>query len=219
MKSDSSWVDLTQRLNSRTPVFPGESAVTVEQYRHIDVDNYSNYQVSMNVHSGTHLDTPLHFLPRPGFVADFPIDRFAGNAVVFDGSKADPIVRTTQMEQRISAGDIVLFRTGFDRYWGSERYFTDYPVIDEGLVDYLVERQIKIIGVDSPSPDKPPYPAHRKFFEAGICILENLCGLAELVNRDRVELFAFPLKLDADSSPVRVVARIDGAKMPCRVVV
>ena len=93
-------------------------------------------------------------------------------------------------------------------HWGEPNYYTDYPVLDQAVIQLLIDRQVKMVGVDTPSPDKYPYPGHSRFFEAEICILENLTGLEALCNRTSIEIFAFPLKLIADSSPVRVVARV-----------
>ena len=127
---------------------------------------------------------------------------------MFDCSGNSEIDLTPDERSQIIKGDIVLVRTGMDEKWGTDSYYEDYPVVTESLVDFLVERQIAIFGVDSPGPDKYPYPAHVKFFGANICILENLCNLRPLVGQDNVEVFAFPLKLNADSSPVRAVARV-----------
>ena len=200
--------DLSQRISSEMPVFPGDEAVSLVPTRWIEKDRYSNHRIRMSVHTGTHLDTPRHFFHRPGTVGDDPLDRFCGPTRVFDCSGESTIDLTSEDKSRIQAGDIVLVRTGMDEKWGTDAYFEDYPVISESLTDFLVQRQISIFGVDSPGPDKYPYPTHVKFFEANICILENLCGLEPLVGEDNVEVFAFPLKLEADSSPVRAVARV-----------
>jgi kynurenine formamidase len=68
-----------------------------------------------------------------------------------------------------------------------------------------VSRRVKAIGIDWYSPDKEPYPIHRILLENRILILENLTNLSALQGKD-FDLFAFPLKIQADSSPVRAVA-------------
>ncbi len=202
------YVDLSHRLSATTPPFPGDIPVELTQIRRISEDRYNNYCLHMSVHTGTHIDTPRHFFDRPGFVADDPVEQFCGRAVVFDGAGQKVIGLSEDMKERTREGDIVLIRTGFDARWGEKSYFEDYPTISDAVADFLVERKTKIFGIDSPGPDHYPYPTHVKFFNANIYILENLCGLDALVGKDDIEMFAFPLKLQADSSPVRVVARI-----------
>jgi kynurenine formamidase len=72
----------------------------------------------------------------------------------------------------------------------------------------LVEKKIKMIGMDTPSPDRYPFKIHKLLFENNIYILENLTNLDQLLNIDRFEVIAFPLKINADSSITRAVARI-----------
>ena len=75
---------------------------------------------------------------------------------------------------------------------------------------FLVKQKVKIIGLDWPSPDHHPYPIHEILLKNNILILENLTNLDQLLNETDLEVFAFPLKIEADSSPVRVIARVSG---------
>ena len=65
-----------------------------------------------------------------------------------------------------------------------------------------------MVGFDFPSPDYHPFNIHQILLGNQILILENLTNLSELLPYREFELLAFPLKINADSSPVRVVARI-----------
>ena len=65
-----------------------------------------------------------------------------------------------------------------------------------------------MVGLDTPSPDSAPYAIHKLLFEQNILIIENLKNLESLAGFNQIEIFAFPLKLDADASPVRIVARV-----------
>jgi len=92
--------------------------------------------------------------------------------------------------------------------FGEEEYYSNYPVFDKELVDYLAKQKVKMIGIDWPSPDHEPYPMHQILLKNNILILENLTNLDLLLSEPAFEIFAFPLKINADSSIVRVVARI-----------
>jgi len=109
--------------------------------------------------------------------------------------------------EKINPDQIVLFHSGMDRKFGEEEYFYNHPVFEEDLINFLVKQKVKLIGIDWFSPDKEPYPFHKILLENNILILENLTNLKTLIGHD-FEIFAFPLKIKADSSIVRAVAGI-----------
>jgi kynurenine formamidase len=88
-------------------------------------------------------------------------------------------------------------------------YYRSYPAISEATAWHLVKKGVKIIGMDSPSPDYAPFNIHKILLNNNILIIENLTNLSALLPYREFELLAFPLKIEADSSPLRVVARID----------
>jgi kynurenine formamidase len=76
------------------------------------------------------------------------------------------------------------------------------------FADNLVKKNIKCIGLDSPSPDTYHFAILKKLFALGIFIVENLRNLKALMNKYPIELFVFPLRVRGDASLVRAVARI-----------
>jgi len=102
----------------------------------------------------------------------------------------------------------VLFYSGLDLHFGEPDYFTAYPDITEELARFLADQHVKIVGLDWVSPDHEPYPIHDILFKGNVLILENLTNLDQLLHETNFEVFAFPLKIEADSSIVRVVARV-----------
>ena len=63
--------------------------------------------------------------------------------------------------------------------------------------------------MDLPSPDNYPFEIHKKLFANNILIVENLTNLSELIGVKDFDIIAFPLKIRAEASLVRVVACID----------
>lgn len=71
----------------------------------------------------------------------------------------------------------------------------------------LVRKRVKMIGLDTPSPDKIPFEIHKYLFQNNILIIENLTNLEKLIDGENFEVIALPLKIRADSSIARVIAR------------
>ena len=108
---------------------------------------------------------------------------------------------------------MLLLRTGTaDRVGGTPEYTSRYAGFDQSAADWLGDHDVKIFGVDSPSPDTPgdrTYPIHLFSRARGITHYENLANLAAVVGR-RFTFFGIPLRIRGGTgSPVRAVALLD----------
>lgn len=202
------YFDLTQALNSETPVYPGDTPPVINQVCSFGTDGFNLYHFSGSMHIGTHIDGPMHMSSDNRMIADFPVDHFCGNGLLIDVRGKKEIVIDTGDRDKVVPGAIVLFFTGWDRYFGSEIYYSEHPALTEETIDFLISRRVKIVGFDSPSPDHYPFPAHPRLFQNNIFIIENLTNLEPLGKFPTFEIMAFPLKLAADSSWTRVVAMV-----------
>ena len=201
-------IDLTHTIRRNIPVFPGDEPIQLDQVRTIEDDGFTNFRLTSEMHVGTHLDGPLHKIPGSPLISELPIEMFTGHGILLDVRGKSTIVFRESYRSQIPAESIVLFYSGLGKNFGIQDYFVDYPDISEELAGFLVEKQIKMIGLDWCSPDHSPYPIHEILLRNGILILENLTNLDQLPGSANFEVFAFPLKIEADSSPVRVVARV-----------
>jgi kynurenine formamidase len=85
-------------------------------------------------------------------------------------------------------------------------FFTSHPMFTPEAAQFLVDCGVKLVGVDFPSVDRPPFPIHIIFLGNGMVIVENLTNLAAL-KQDVFEFIALPLSFTGrDASPVRAVA-------------
>ena len=203
-------VDLSHVLDERTPVFPGDEGTVLSQCRHLEEDKYTAYFLQTSLHTGTHVDMPLHMIEDSRMAADFVVGCFAGRGVLLDVRGEMRIEMKPAYRAMIREGDIVLLYTGFDQQYGEPRYFEAHPEVGEALGAFLLSRKIRMLGMDMPSPDRLPFAFHRALLAAGVFVLENLTNLGDLVGVDAFEVLALPLRIRAEASLVRAVARIAG---------
>ena len=201
-------IDLSHTIHSNLSVFPGDSPISLNQVNDYQSDGYNNFQLSAGMHVGTHIDGPMHLTNSKTFISELPLESFTGKGIVIDVRKQKVIGLNDEIRRKIRAGDIVLFYSGFDKFFDEKEYYTNYPSLDEELVAYLVRQKVKMIGIDWASPDQEPYTMHKILLSNNILILENLTNLNLLLSESSFEIFAFPLKINADSSILRAVARI-----------
>ena len=199
-------VDLSHVMGERTPLYPGDPALTLVRNAALQTEGYNAYTLAMGLHTGTHIDMPMHFSEDSRTAADFSAERFMGRGVLLDVRGQSVIGMEARYESMVTEGSIVLLYSGFDCRYFSEAYFTEYPAVSEELGRFLVSRNIKMLGMDMPAPDYPPFAVHKRLLERGIFLLENLTNLQSLLSVERFDIVALPLKITAEASPVRAVA-------------
>ena len=198
-------IDLSVRLNEKTPVYPGDPKTKIETAGKFEKDGYRDHYVCVGTHVGTHMDAPSHMIDDGANLDSIPLERFTGRGIYVKIGKSFGIAEVQKAD--IREGDIVLFHTGMSDRYHESAYYESYPAISEDIAHYLVEKKIKIVGVDMCSPDYPPFPAHRILLAAGILIIENLTNLEALAGKE-FRFHAYPIKLELDGVPVRVVAEV-----------
>ena len=197
-------IDLTHPLQSKMPAFKGDQPFMLQK---TESGALTSSVITQSLHVGTHIDAPMHMIKSSQTMKDFPLSQFTGRAIILDALNQNPITELPGIDG-VQAGDIVLLRTDHSNRFNHPDYYQNYPVISETLAHQLIKKKIKMIGVDTPSPDKEPYAIHKALLSHSICIIENLTQLNKIPFNQPFTLYAFPLALDAEASPLRVVAEI-----------
>lgn len=169
-------------------------------------------RIDMVANTGTYLDTPFHRYAQGYDLADLPLDSVAGVPGVclhVDDQEVTP-EHVSGIE---GAQKAVLFHTGWDQHWGTERYgLPDHPFVGEAAVDSLVAAGVSLVGIDSVNIDDTrgnTRPAHTKLLGAGIPVVEHLTGLERLVGVD-FRFYAVPAPVRGlGTFPVRAFAAVE----------
>ena len=217
------WIDLSQPLRERTPDGRRLPLRRIETHRKevhfIDgKDVVSSSDLLITAHSATHIEAPRHFYRKGKALDEYPLETFQGEGVVLNVVKkplSAILAEELAMEAPVRENDIVLLHTGWGARYG-RRDYERHPYLHSSAAQWLVERKVKIVGIDAPSVDLPGplrtslfnWPIHRLLLAEGILIVEHL-GNLEKVSGRRLFISAFPLLVPGvESAPVRVVARI-----------
>jgi len=188
----------------------------------------------MEDHTGTHVDAPLHFYdgehraPRGKSIAELPLEKLIGEAVLIDASDKAPgePVSRRRLETRAAAqgvtirrGDIVLVRF-WPKPWGEPMdEFLNARGLALDACEWLLERGVKAVGVDHANLEGKlakefgnfDAPGHLLFLHPSreIPIMENLVNL-EHIGQARFRFAALPLRMrGATGSPIRAVAIVN----------
>ena len=223
---DMQVVDLGQTLEDHMPVHPTHSRFYKTLWHSPSFgDCCTDYQLILNEHNGTHVDSFRHYIPKEGYawIDEIPLERFSAPCVTIDATFLGPCQVLTKEQiqaweashEAIRPGDAVLIDTGWMRYWATrpdDTNFThNYPGLSGEGAQYLVERQVALVGIDTLGIDcwgADNDPAHNAILSNRIPIVENLNHLDQLHDK-RGFFVMLPLKIRAGSaSPVRPIALI-----------
>ena len=208
-------IDLTHFISEDMPVYPGTEGPVLAPANTYEKDGFKETLMTMYTHTGTHMDPPAHLFAGRTTLDCFPAEQFAGRALVIDcTSLADgervPLEMITRYGQKAEEAEFLLFRFGWDKYWGTPAYFGNYPYLSDEAVDYIISHCKKGVGLDvigiDPIADTN-LTIHKKLFaENEIVVIENLMNLDQ-VGDEMFWFFALPLKhVNADGSPIRAIA-------------
>ena len=199
------FIDLSVAINEETPVYPGDPVTKVSPAGVLKDDGYEDHYLCVGTHVGTHVDAPRHMIEGAKGLDGIPVERFFGRGVYIKSGKSFDLEIVKQAA--IEEGDIVLFHTGMSDVYHQADYYESYPALPEDIVNYLVEKKIKMVGVDMCSVDHEPFPMHKILLSNDVLIIENLTNLGALEGNN-FKIYAFPIKLEMDGAPARVVAEL-----------
>ena len=199
-------IDLTHRFTQDMPVYPGDPPARLEQIAQIGEDESNMYRLSCGMHVGTHVDAPLHMVAGGKFICDMPVTRFFGRGRLVDARGQSTIRPDLLQGADIIAGDIVLVLTGWYHHFGDNTYYAGFPELSPDFARQLAKIGASIVGLDTPSPDRPPFVVHKILLSAEVLIIENLTNLEALLGIDAFDVVALPANLQCEAAPIRVIA-------------
>lgn len=172
--------------------------------------------LTLGLHTGTHVDAPLHFLPRGHDIAACAIDRLAGPCVVADlTGVADRIVGEDLARARLPRGAIILLKTRNSSLPANAPFSPAFVYLAESGAAYLRRLRTRAVGIDylGIERDQPDHPTHHILLGAGIPVVEGL--RLRGVRPGRYTFVALPLPIaGAEASPVRAALWPYGAVGP-----
>ena len=211
-------VDLTYYVSPEMNVWPGDKRPEFQQISKISSDGVNLSRFSISSHTGTHIDAPNHFIKGGSTIEELSIDNTCGEAVIFR-TKEKPDGGTVGLEEvkksklEPDRGNIFILNSGLEGLGKGKNHHQNFPVPSTELLECLLDQGMKCYGTDCPSIDPPQsktHENHKLLLEKGIPVIENLARLDRLEAKERVKIYAFPLKLKGlEASPCRAVALIE----------
>jgi len=227
------WLDLSYDFSDKTIYWVESDGFKKETVAEGQTDKgyyYSAYKFCAPEHGGTHLDAPRHFAEGRQTVDEVPLEKLIGAAVRIDVSAKASANRDYQISVEditawetqngaIPEGGIVLFQTGYGKFWGdrakyigTEGEVKHFPGLGTEAARWLVEnRKVKAVGIDTASIDfgaSATFDTHVALMTQNVSAFENVANLEKLPVKG-ANIVALPMKIKGGSgAPLRIVAFI-----------
>ncbi len=204
--------DISVSITPGMPVWPGDPAVDLWRFESMDEGSVANVsRLSMSVHTGTHVDAPIHFIAEGSAIESIPMETLVGPCQVVAMQPAGRHIGAEDLDGLVlpAGTERLLFKTTNSGIWGPGHtaFRSDFVALTADAAAWLVEHSIRLVGVDYLSVEPvecAESPVHRALLGSGVVIIEglNLTNVAP----GEYTLVCLPLKLaGSDGAPARVI--------------
>lgn len=198
-------IDISMEIHSDMLFYPGDSTFSIKRINSMPKDVINLSEITMGVHTGTHVDAPLHFLPEAATITAFDLSTFYGKAQVLDFTSLDfgqEITAKDLKSKLVEKNDIVLLKTKNSSLEPDTEFREDSVQLSLDGAEFLVEREIKSVGIDYLTIGGQK--AHKTLLGNNIVVIEGL-RLGH-VSYGQYIYVGFPLKIrEAEGVPIRAV--------------
>lgn len=207
-------IDISMLIHRDMPVYKNREEKRPRHYvqSSIPPQTVNDSSIDMNLHTGTHLDSPFHMIEGGSPTEFLPLERLICKARVIDLTQVEAGITEADLKPHdIKAGEFILLKTrnSFNKGGGEQ-----FVYVEMSGAKHLAARGIHGVGIDTPGIEReqPGHETHISLLSQDIIILEGL-ELAH-VAPGTYTLIALPVKIkDADGAPTRAVL-VEGLELP-----
>jgi arylformamidase len=202
--------DVTVPITNAIAVWPSDPPVKLTSKSHPSSDRSHTIRltkIEMGSHTGTHIDAPCHFVDGGKALNEIPLSTLVGRATLFELPRIRSIERRDLENLDLDGVERVLFKTENSKHWSDGKFFEEFVYLEPEGAGFLVEKGVKLVGIDYLSIDKftsDKHPTHFVLLERNVVILEGLN--LQAVPPGQYNMTALPLNLtNVDGAPTRVI--------------
>jgi len=201
-------IDISWPISSEMTAYKNKKTVQITAIKNFYSDGVRESIFSCNVHSGTHVDAPAHFLKDGKTIDAVLLSALVGSCKVLDFTRVSGAITQTDLQQyTINSGDRILLKTTNSALSATAPFEPEFVYLDKSAAQYLAGKKIAAVGIDYLGIERaqPAHETHTMLMNAGIAIIEGL--RLQLVNPgNNYILYCLPIHLlQSDAAPARAI--------------
>jgi arylformamidase len=198
-------IDISVPIRAGMVVYEGDPEVNLERALSREDGAAANVsRLDFGVHTGTHVDAPVHFIDGADGAETLDLHVLVGDAHVVDATRVETDIDESALDglPLPKRADRLILKTRNSRLWELAEFSHDFVRLTGGGARYLIERGARLVGIDYLSIGDEQ--AHAEFLRAGVVPLEGLDLRG--VDPGPYGLICLPLRLvGSDGAPARAV--------------
>jgi arylformamidase len=204
-------IDISLPISKQLPIWPGDPPLEISTEMSLKNGDSANVsRINMSVHTGTHLDAPLHFFENQASIEEISLELLIGEVSVVHFKDNVQMVTSKDL-QSLGIAEwpkrlLMKTRNSSLRLWQDITFHPEFCALSTDAADFLVNHGVLLIGIDylSIAPYVDPDSVHKILLHAGVIILEGL-NLID-VTEGNYELICLPIKImEVEGAPARAI--------------
>lgn len=201
-------IDVSRKIKPGMETWPGDKEFGIVRDSSVASGDLSNTShITMGLHAGTHIDTPLHFIDGGEDVSTVDLSSFIGTVKIYELEVEKCITEDDIKDLSIARDDVIFFKTSNSDIPEDAPFLPNYVYLDEAAAKHLVEKRIKTVGIDYLSIENyysTDCPVHKLLLSNNISIVEGL--MLKEVDAGQYFYSCLPLRIEGgEGSPVRAI--------------
>lgn len=170
-------IDVSWPVSQDTTEYKDRKTILFKQNKIFEQDGARDSQITMNSHTGTHIDAPNHFLQNGKSVDQVSLQTCIGKAKVLDFAGVKESVSKSDLQKHdIQKNDIILLKTKNSFLSATGPFEKEFIFLKDCGAQYLADKEIKAVGIDYLGLERGQegHPSHKYLMEKDITIIEGL---------------------------------------------
>jgi len=183
-------IDISWPITENTTGYKNRKNIKFTRYKNFETDGWRESLITLESHSGTHIDAPSHFVRDGKNIESISLDRLVGDCIVldltdvqesgspFDENGAKSITRDILFEHdhEINKDDIIILKTSNSATKPEDLFLPNFVYLDHSGAHYLAQKGVKAVGIDylGIERNQPGHETHIELMQNNIVIIEGL---------------------------------------------
>lgn len=202
-------IDISWTISERMTVYKDKRVKRprITQTKTLRVDGANESKYVLESHTGTHVDSPRHFIRRGRSINNISLSSLVGLCKVLDLTRVRDKITVEELKKHsINNAEIVLLKTKNSSLPETAKFAKEFVYLDKGGAVFLASKGVKAVGIDylGIERNQPLHESHKTLLRKNVAIIEGL--RLKHVQPGHYTLICLPLKIDGgDAAPARAI--------------
>lgn len=200
-------IDISWPISESITSYKDSKPISITQNKIFEQDHVRDSTIIMNMHTGTHVDAPAHFLKDGKTIEHVSLDSLVGPCRVLDVTKVeDKIMPEDLLSHNIEAGERILLKTKNSSFPLTGQFHKEFIYLEQSAAQFLADKKIKTVALDylGIERNQPNHETHEILFTHDITIIEGI--RLKDVEPCSYHLYCLPLALQGtEAAPARAL--------------